>query len=77
MGEPIRRSARGVLDVRSNAIESPQTIVARIRKILAHVPAEKVTLSTDWGMKPLARMVARMKLRALADGAAIVRNEIK
>ena len=42
-----------------------------------HVPAEKVTLSTDCGMKPLARMVAKMKLRALADGAAIVRKEIK
>jgi 5-methyltetrahydropteroyltriglutamate--homocysteine methyltransferase len=67
----------GVLDVRSNAIESPQTIAARIRKVLAHVPAEKITLSTDCGMKPLARMVAKMKLRALADGAAIVRKEVK
>jgi len=40
------------------------------------VPAEKVTLSTDCGMKPLARMVAKMKLRALSEGAAIVRKEI-
>ena len=28
-------------------------------------------------MKPLARMVAKMKLKALAEGAAIVRKEIK
>jgi hypothetical protein len=28
-------------------------------------------------MKPLARMVAKMKLKALADGAAIVRKELK
>jgi 5-methyltetrahydropteroyltriglutamate--homocysteine methyltransferase len=41
------------------------------------VPADKVTLSTDCGMKPLARMVAKMKLRALAQGAAIVRNELQ
>jgi len=67
----------GVLDVRSNAIESPETIAKRIRKVVAHVPAEKITLSTDCGMKPLARMVAKMKLKALADGAAIVRKELK
>ena len=66
----------GVLDVRSNAIESPQTVAARIRKVLPHVPAEKITLSTDCGMKPLARIVARMKLKALAEGAAIVRKEL-
>ena len=35
--------------------------------MIAHVPAEKVTLSTDCGMKPLARMVAKMTLKALAD----------
>ena len=51
-------------------------IADRIRKVLKHVPAEKVTLSTDCGMKPLARMVAKMKLGALAEGAAIVRKEI-
>ena len=66
----------GVLDIRTNAIESPETIAKRIRKVLQYVPAEKVTLSTDCGMKPLARMVAKMKLKALAEGAAIVRKEI-
>jgi 5-methyltetrahydropteroyltriglutamate--homocysteine methyltransferase len=40
------------------------------------VPADKVTLSTDCGMKPLARMVAKMKLNSLAEGAAIVRKEV-
>jgi 5-methyltetrahydropteroyltriglutamate--homocysteine methyltransferase len=65
----------GVLDIRTNAIETPQKVAARIRKVLAHVPPEKVTLSTDCGMKPLARMVAKMKLKALVDGAAMVRQE--
>jgi methionine synthase II (cobalamin-independent) len=67
----------GVLDIRTNAIETPETIAKRIRMVLPHVPAEKITLSTDCGMKPLARMVAKMKLRALAQGAAIVRNELR
>ena len=66
----------GVLDIRTNMIESPEVVAARIRKVVAAVPADKVTLSTDCGMKPLSRMVAKMKLHALAQGAAIVRKEV-
>ena len=67
----------GVLDIRTNAIEKPEQVASRIREVLKYVPADKVTLSTDCGMKPLARMVAKMKLKALADGAANVRKELK
>jgi 5-methyltetrahydropteroyltriglutamate--homocysteine methyltransferase len=66
----------GVLDIRTNAIETPQKIAGRIRKVLEHVPPDKVTLSSDCGMKPLARMVAKMKLRALTEGAKMVRSEL-
>jgi methionine synthase II (cobalamin-independent) len=71
-----REVAVGVLDIRSMMIESPEQIAARARKVLEHVPAERVTLSTDCGMKPLPRTVAKMKLRALVEGAEIVRNEL-
>jgi 5-methyltetrahydropteroyltriglutamate--homocysteine methyltransferase len=66
----------GVLDIRSMMIESPEQVAARARRVLEHVPAERVTLSTDCGMKALPRTVARMKLAALAEGAAIVRGEL-
>ena len=66
----------GVLDIRSMMIESPEMVAARARKVLEHVPAERVTLSTDCGMKSLPRTVAKLKLKALADGAAIVRGEL-
>jgi 5-methyltetrahydropteroyltriglutamate--homocysteine methyltransferase len=66
----------GVLDIRSMMIESPEQVAARARKVLEHVPADRVTLSTDCGMKALPRMVAKMKLKALADGARIVRDEV-
>jgi 5-methyltetrahydropteroyltriglutamate--homocysteine methyltransferase len=66
----------GVLDIRTNAIEKPEKIAERVRKVVRAVPADKVTLSTDCGMKPLSRMVAKMKLNALAEGAAIVRKEV-
>ena len=66
----------GVLDIRTNAIERPEQIVERIKKVVAVVPPEKITLSTDCGMKPLARMVAKMKLRALAEAARTVRTQV-
>ena len=59
-----------------NAIEAPATIAGRIKKVLAAVPADRVVLSTDCGMKPLARMVAKMKLHSLAEGASMVRKEV-
>jgi 5-methyltetrahydropteroyltriglutamate--homocysteine methyltransferase len=66
----------GVLDIRSMMVETPEQVADRARRALEHVPADRVTLSTDCGMKPLPRMVAKMKLKALADGAAIVRAEV-
>jgi len=44
--------------------------------VIAVVPPERVHLTTDCGMKPLARPVARMKLQALVAGAQIVRSEL-
>jgi 5-methyltetrahydropteroyltriglutamate--homocysteine methyltransferase len=66
----------GVLDIRTNMIESPKQVADRIKKVLAVVSPDKVTLSTDCGMKPLSRYVARAKLKALVDGAAMVRGEL-
>jgi 5-methyltetrahydropteroyltriglutamate--homocysteine methyltransferase len=66
----------GVLDVRTTMIESPEQVAGRIRKVINVVPPERVYLSTDCGMKALPRIVAKLKLRALADGAKIVRGEL-
>ncbi|HEY1777735.1 MAG TPA: hypothetical protein VGG41_16385 [Solirubrobacteraceae bacterium] len=68
--------AVGVLDIRTMQIESPEQVADRIRKVIAVVPPERVYLSTDCGMKPLPRIVAKMKLQALVEGAAMVRSEI-
>jgi 5-methyltetrahydropteroyltriglutamate--homocysteine methyltransferase len=66
----------GVLDIRTSMVETPQAVAKRVKKVLEVVPAERLTLSTDCGMKPLPRMVAKMKLKALADGAKLVRKEL-
>jgi 5-methyltetrahydropteroyltriglutamate--homocysteine methyltransferase len=57
-------------------VETPQEIAERIHKVIAIVPPERVYLTTDCGMKPLARPIARMKLQAFAQAAQIVRQEL-
>ena len=66
----------GVIDVRMFEIEHPEQVAERVRKVLKHIEPERVTLTTDCGLKQLPRTVAREKLRALAKGAAIVRREL-
>lgn len=68
--------AVGVLDVRTTMVETPEHVAERIRKVIAVIPPERVYLTTDCGLKPLPRKVAKMKLRALVEGAQIVRDEI-
>jgi len=68
--------AAGVIDVRTTMVESPEQVADRIRKVIAVVPLERVYLTTDCGMKPLPRMIAKMKLAALAQGARLVRLEL-
>ena len=66
----------GVVDIRTTMIETPEEIADRIRKIIDVVPPERVYLTTDCGMRPLPRLVARMKLKALVEAAHIVRGEL-
>ncbi|WP_313455896.1 methionine synthase [Stenotrophomonas sp.] len=66
----------GAIDVASNTVETPEEVAATLRKALKFVDADKLYPSTNCGMAPLARSVARGKLQALAAGAAIVRGEL-
>ena len=66
----------GAIDVASDRVETPEDVAATIRAALRYVPAERLYPCTNCGMVPLARDVARGKLRALAAGAALVRAEL-
>ncbi len=66
----------GVIDVATEAVETPEEVAATIRKALSFVPPERLYPCTNCGMVPLPREVARGKLRALALGAALVRAEL-
>ena len=67
----------GVIDLGTEQVETPQTVAERIRAALKVVPAEKLVLAPDCGMKYLTREAAIGKLQALAEGATIVRRELK
>jgi 5-methyltetrahydropteroyltriglutamate--homocysteine methyltransferase len=67
----------GAIDVATDRIETPAEVAEVIRRALAYVPAERLYPCTNCGMVPLARDVARGKLRALAAGAALARAELR
>ena len=66
----------GVIDLDDPEIETPQKIAERIRAGLKHVRADKLLPAPDCGMKYLPRATAFGKLKAMAEGAAIVRKEL-
>jgi 5-methyltetrahydropteroyltriglutamate--homocysteine methyltransferase len=66
----------GVIDLGTNDVETPQDVANRIRAALKFVPAERLVVAPDCGMKYLTREAAFGKLKALAEGATIVRNEL-
>jgi len=66
----------GVLDLGSSVIETAAQVAARIRAGLKYVKAADLIPAPDCGMKYMSRAVAFGKLKALAEGAAIVRREI-
>lgn len=67
----------GAIDVASQAVESPEEVAATIRDALRYVAPEKLFPCTNCGMAPMKREVAYGKLAALAQGAALVRNELR
>ena len=63
----------GVLDLSTSVVESPQLVADRIRRALPYVPAERLVVAPDCGMKYLARDVAFAKLASMVEGARLVR----
>jgi 5-methyltetrahydropteroyltriglutamate--homocysteine methyltransferase len=66
----------GVLNLDDPKAETPQAVANRIRAGLKFVAADKLVPAPDCGMKYLPREVAFAKLKALSEGAAIVRQEL-
>jgi 5-methyltetrahydropteroyltriglutamate--homocysteine methyltransferase len=63
----------GVLDLKDPTIETPAIVAERIRAALKFVDPERLVVAPDCGMKYLSREVAFGKLKAMVEGAAMVR----
>jgi 5-methyltetrahydropteroyltriglutamate--homocysteine methyltransferase len=74
---PSKQVMVGVLDLGDMTVETPQVVAGRIRQAMKHVPAERLVVAPDCGMKYLPREVAFAKMRAMVDGANIVRAELQ
>jgi 5-methyltetrahydropteroyltriglutamate--homocysteine methyltransferase len=71
-----KRIILGVIDLNDPAPETPEVVASRIRRAFEYVPPERIIPAPDCGMKYIARAAAFAKLKALAEGAAIVRREV-
>jgi 5-methyltetrahydropteroyltriglutamate--homocysteine methyltransferase len=66
----------GVVDVKTEQVESAEQVAARIRRALRFLPAEKLVINPDCGLRHLPPDIARAKLAAMVVGAAMVRAEL-
>lgn len=73
---PSKRIMYGVIDLNDPAVETPELVAERIREALPFVDAERLIIAPDCGMKYHPREVAYGKLKAMVDGARIVRREL-
>ncbi|MDH7797914.1 MULTISPECIES: uroporphyrinogen decarboxylase family protein [unclassified Beijerinckia] len=73
---PSKTMVIGVIDLNDMTVETPEVVAERIRRIFPFVPAKRIVVAPDCGMKYLPRDVAFGKLRAMVEGTRIVRAEL-
>jgi 5-methyltetrahydropteroyltriglutamate--homocysteine methyltransferase len=66
----------GCINLDDMSVETPATVVARIKRALPYVKKENVILAPDCGMKYLPRDVAFGKMKAMVEAAQILRREL-
>ncbi len=71
-----RELGAGLVDVKSFYPETPEDVARRIRVALKYVRPEKLSVNPDCGFGWSPRTMCNQKIRALADGAKIVRQEL-
>jgi 5-methyltetrahydropteroyltriglutamate--homocysteine methyltransferase len=64
----------GVIDVATEAVETPEQVAETIAAVMQHVPKEHIVACTNCGMAPMRREIAEAKLVALGRGAALARK---
>ena len=65
----------GCIDLSDMKVETPQKVLERLKRALKHMKPENVIVAPDCGMKYLPREVAFGKMRAMVEGAKLLRAE--
>ena len=73
---PDKTIILGVLDLSTHEVETPEEVAARIERALPYVGPERIVLAPDCGLKYLPRAVAFGKMKAMADGARLMRRKL-
>ncbi|MGI9053079.1 MAG: hypothetical protein ACR2HQ_10580 [Ilumatobacteraceae bacterium] len=66
----------GVLDVKSEEVEPEELVATRIRRALEVVPADRLTINPDCGLRHVTPDAARAKLRSMVAATRQVRAEL-
>jgi 5-methyltetrahydropteroyltriglutamate--homocysteine methyltransferase len=74
---PGKKIMVGCIDLSDMTVETPQQVVARVKKAMPHVARENIILAPDCGMKYLPREVAFGKMKAMVEGAKLLRSEFR
>jgi 5-methyltetrahydropteroyltriglutamate--homocysteine methyltransferase len=73
---PEKTIILGVLDLSTPEVETPETVASRIRRALEYRKPEDIIVAPDCGLKYLPRDSAFGKMKAMVEGARIVREEL-
>jgi 5-methyltetrahydropteroyltriglutamate--homocysteine methyltransferase len=74
---PAKTIILGLIDLSDQApVETSERVAESIRRALEHVPAQRLVIAPDCGMKYLPRRIAFAKLEEMVKGAAIVRQQL-
>lgn len=66
----------GVLDLSTHEVETPEIVAERIERALPHVDPKRIVVAPDCGLKYLPRQVAFAKMKAMVEGARVVRARL-
>jgi 5-methyltetrahydropteroyltriglutamate--homocysteine methyltransferase len=73
---PGKQIILGVLDLSHHDVESTDLVASRIRRALPYVSGDRIVVAPDCGMKYLPREIAFSKMKAMVEGARVVRKEL-
>lgn len=66
----------GVVDLGNHQVETAEAVAARIRRALPFVGPDRLVIAPDCGLKYLPRPIAFAKMKAMVDGARLVRAQV-